>query len=72
MLSRKAYLNYIGTSLPSRSITGFEHIVLKPQNGKQETYNIGIPINLPKVGISPFFDWCNCCYNYLLLFLLNF
>lgn len=55
MLSRKAYLNYIGTSLPpSRSITGFKHIVLKPQNGKQETYNIGIPINLPKVGISPF------------------
>lgn len=54
MLSRKAYLNYIGTSLPSKSITGFEHIVLKPQNGKQETYNIGIPINLPKVGISPF------------------
>lgn len=58
MLSRKAYLNYIGTctSLPSRSITGFEHIVLKPKNGKQETYKIGIPINLPKVGISPFFS----------------
>lgn len=37
MLSRKAYLNYIGTylpTLPSRSITGFEHIVLKPQNGE--------------------------------------
>lgn len=48
MLSRKAYLNYIGTSLPSKSITGFEHIVLKPQDGKQETYNIGIPINLPR------------------------
>lgn len=30
------YLSY----LPSKSITGFEHIVLKPQNGKQETYNI--------------------------------
>lgn len=56
MLSRKAYLNYKGTSLPSKSVTGFEHIVLKPQNGKQETYNIGIPISLPKVGISPFFD----------------
>lgn len=38
MLSRKAYLNYIGTylpTLPSRSITGFEHIVLKPQNEPQ-------------------------------------
>lgn len=44
------YLSY----LPSKSITGFEHVVLKTQNGKQETYNIGIPINLPKVGTSPF------------------
>lgn len=57
MLSRKAYLNYLHrylSYLPSKSITGFEHIVHKLQIGKQETYNIGIPINLPKVGISPF------------------
>lgn len=71
MLSRKAYLNYIGTSLPSKSITGFEHIVLKPQIGKQETYNIGIPINLPKVGISPFSTSATVVITTLLLFPLN-
>lgn len=63
MLSRKAYLNYIGTSLPSKSITGFEHVILKTRNRKQETYNIGIPIKIC-LGISPFFDLCNY-YNYL-------